>query len=147
MSTQIETAETAEQRIERELAGLREHGILKKPLPTISVSTFNNLPLRSQAEFMRAGGKLTDDPKPPKSSLPAGGILRTKFGEMTPAAQMKFIKDGGRIYDDEDYFEPKEKAEKSEDKAEAWLASGLGLGLSADDLKELRTKLQPEGQE
>lgn len=144
MSTQIETVE---QRVERELISLREHGVLKKPLPTITRSTFEKLEPRSQAEFCLAGGRFTDDPAPEKKPLPAGGMLRSKFDALDHDAQIAFIKKGGKLYDDADVFEAKHHQESPDDKAETWLAAGLGLGLSADDLKELRAKLQTEGQE
>jgi hypothetical protein len=110
MSTAEQTIETIEQRVERELSELQATGILKKEMPTITRSTFDRLPPRSQAEFFRAGGKLTDDPKPqpkPLDQIPAGHILRSKFDAMSPAAQMEYIKGGGKLVDDAGYVRPK----------------------------------------
>jgi hypothetical protein len=104
MSTQEK--ETLEARVARELAELQEIGIVKKEMPTITRSTFESLSLQTQAEFMRGGGKFTDDPKPepkPLDQIPAGHILKSKFDEMPPAEKMAYIKGGGRLVDDAEY--------------------------------------------
>jgi hypothetical protein len=117
MSTpEQQITETTEQRVWRELSELRETGVLKKELPTITRSTFHALPLRSQAEFMRAGGRFTDDPKPallPMDQIPAGHILKSKFDAKSPAEKMDFCKAGGRIVDDAEYVTPKTEASGS----------------------------------
>lgn len=135
MSTQVETMD---QRVERELASLREQGFLKKELPTITMSTFHKLPPKSQSEFIRAGGKLTDDPRPPKSTLPTDGILKSKFDALSNDEKWKFIRGGGKLYDDEDYFEPKEKAESEIEAMRRKLKGKLRLqGMSDEDVDTL----------
>jgi hypothetical protein len=101
--------ETLEARVQRELAQLQEIGVVKKEMPTITRSTFEALALKSQAEFMRAGGRFEDDPKPepkPISQIPAGHILRSKLSTMSPTEQAAYFKSGGRLVDDADYVTP-----------------------------------------
>jgi|ERR1051326_5797989 hypothetical protein len=98
--------ETLEQRVQRETAELQEIGIVKRELPVIARSTFEALSLKVQAEFMRAGGRFENDPKPapkPIGQIPAGHILRSKFDAMSPAEQVAHIKSGGKLVDDANY--------------------------------------------
>ena len=99
MST-AQPQETAAERTERELQSLRDEGVLKKQLSTISRSTFAQLPPRSQMDFVRAGGQLVDDPAPEKKPLPEGSIKRSTFDRMTPGVQMDYVRKGGVIVDD-----------------------------------------------
>jgi hypothetical protein len=94
--------ETLPERVERELTSLRENGILKKELPTITMSTFRQLSPQSQMDFCKAGGKLTDDPPPPKVIAPKGAVTRSAFESMTREAKLDFARSGAKLYDDED---------------------------------------------
>lgn len=106
MSTAAEqTPETLTERVEREMRELREHGALKKQLPTITRSTFERLSPQSQMDFMRAGGTLTDDPTPEKKPLPEGAIKRSTFDRMTPTVARDFFARGGFIVDDAEVAE------------------------------------------
>lgn len=101
MSTsQPQAQETAAERLERELRTLRAEGVLKKELPAVSRSTFEQLSPQSRMDFMRAGGMLVDDPAPAKQPLPEGAIKRSAFDRMAPAAQFDYLRKGGAIVDD-----------------------------------------------
>lgn len=107
MSTQTETPA---ERIARELESLREAGVVKKTLPTISRSTFEQLGPQQKRDFLYNGGKLTDDPAPAKTVLPQGAVRRSTFDAMTQADRMKFIKAGGSIVDDDAVQQPQQSA-------------------------------------
>lgn len=94
--------ETLEARKVRELAELQDIGIVKRELPVIARSTFEALPLQAQADFMRAGGRFENDPKPEPKPLPPGAIRRSTFDALTPAQQSDYIRGGGKLVDDED---------------------------------------------
>lgn len=96
--------ETLAERVERELGALRDTGILKKALPTITMSTFNQLPPRSQMDFIKGGGKLCDDPAPEKKPLPKDAKTRGWFEALSHSAKMDFIKSGGSLVDEADYL-------------------------------------------
>jgi len=103
--------ETAAERLERELAELRESGVLEKQLPTISRSTFEQLSPRAQMDFMRSGGTLTNNPATAKVPLPEGAIRRSAFDRLTPAATIDFITKGGTIVDDDTVIDDKSVAD------------------------------------
>ncbi len=94
--------ETVTERVERELQSLRLHGVLKKELPVITMSTWRALLPQSQADFFRAGGKLMDDPPPPKEILPEGAITRSAFMRMTREQKLTFARSGAKLFDDPD---------------------------------------------
>ncbi len=96
-----EPPETPSERLERELAGLRESGILEKKLPVISRATFDRLSPRAQMDFMRRRGELADNPEPAKAPIPEGAIKRSAFERMTPADKLDWIKRGGTLVDDD----------------------------------------------
>lgn len=97
----IPKEEPPETAAEREMAALRESGVLRKELPTITRSTFDQVSPQEQMDFVRAGGRLIDDPAPAKVPLPEGAIRRSTFDRMTPAAQMEYTRNGGKLIDDQ----------------------------------------------
>ncbi len=92
--------ETTAQRVERELEGLRETGIVKKALPTITMSTFDELSPRAKMDFIKGGGKLMDDPPAPKVKLPDGAVTLSAFERMTHEQKLAFARSRQRLYDD-----------------------------------------------
>jgi hypothetical protein len=90
--------ETLTERVERE--SLRVNGVLKKELPTITRSTLNSLSPQTRMDFMRAGGKLTDDPAPTKQPLPEGALRRSAFDRLSHAEKVNFSRSGRRLVDD-----------------------------------------------
>lgn len=102
--------ETAAQRVERELAALRETGILKKALPAITMSTFHQLQPREQSDFIRGGGKLCDDPAPEKRPLPKDAMTRSRFNALSHNEKMEFIKTRRPLIDEADYLTPATKS-------------------------------------
>lgn len=94
--------ETVAERVERELQSLRLNGVIPKHLPTITMSTFNALLPQSRMDFMRAGGKLIDDPPPAKEIVPKGAITRSDFINMTREQKLTFARSGARLFDDPD---------------------------------------------
>src|SRR6266540_3025501 len=94
--------ETVTERVERELQSLRLHGVLKKELPVITMSTFRELLPQSKMDFCKAGGKLKDDPPPPKEMLPKGAITLSAFKAMTREQKLAFARSGAKLYDDPD---------------------------------------------
>jgi hypothetical protein len=105
------TPETPAERLEREMAELRESGIVKKVLPTISRTTFDQLSPQARMTFMKGGGTLKDEPlAPPKAPLPEGAIRRSVWDGMTPEAQREFIWAGGTLVDDDRVENEKKKS-------------------------------------
>jgi hypothetical protein len=106
MSTvEQQTVETIEQRVERELASLRQSGFSSAiSLPAITRSAFNKLTPQSRVDFCKAGGKLLNDPEAPKQPLPEGAMTRSKFDALRHPEKMEFIKKGGQLVDEADYL-------------------------------------------
>lgn len=106
-------SETLEERVARDLDTLRELGIVKKQIPTITRSTFERLSPQEKKDFLVVhGGKFEDDPAPEKrpsrnaQPLPKGAIRRSTFDAMPNESKFDFFRKGGQVVDDEDVAGP-----------------------------------------
>lgn len=98
LETDIEGHDKAVSAAERELLDAAGVG---KPALTIRRSQFDTLPQREQVDFLQKGGRITDDPEPPKKTGPVGAnqIRREDFDRMSQVDRAAAMKAGKTVVD------------------------------------------------